>query len=600
MADNITVDTLEESPIVAADDVGGVKYERIKVDLGGDGASSPLVRGQQADADSIPVSLSTEQAAFLDGIETLLSAVKTATEALSALVSGGALKTDDDASQTLLTAIDGHVDGLEAGVAALLGESTFAATLGEVQASPTANTVLDRLKAIATALAATLTVSGSVTANAGTDLNTSALALESGGNLEAAASVLGATDDAAASAGGTGTLSAKIRLMTTQLASLVTAAQLIDDIVAVANDDTDAGNPLKIGGRATTLPSSVSSGDRVNAWFTLLGAQIFGMDTNSDAGADGLTTLGGLPIPGATGHTRNPLHVGVSLFNGTGWDRMRGDTSNGLDVDVTRVPADPFGAAADAAVNAGATGSLSAKLRSISRDLVANIVLAAGANRIGKVTVRNSADGADIDPLAEATFTGRIGEVQASPTSNTVLDRLKQLLTGIVLAAGENMIGKVAPNITTIKTSVTRPNDTNAYATGDTFADSTSAPTSGGFMLSNAARSSGGSGKITDAIIGLSGGEAMSGELWIFDQAATAKNDNAAFDVSDSDLLNLVAVIPFACTDTTSSNSVSYVTGLDYRYTCVGSANLRFLVKVMAGFTPTAQSKLSICLKVEN
>lgn len=39
-----------------------------------------------------------------------------------------------------------------------------------------------------------------------------------------------------------------------------------------------------------------------------------------------------------------------------------------------------------------------------------------------------------------------IGEVQASPTSNTLLDRLKALLTGIVLAAGTAAIGKLAAN----------------------------------------------------------------------------------------------------------------------------------------------------------
>jgi hypothetical protein len=48
------------------------------------------------------------------------------------------------------------------------------------------------------------------------------------------------------------------------------------------------------------------------------------------------------------------------------------------------------GTTADAAVSAGAAGSLSAKLRSISRDLVANIVLAAGANVIGAVTQSGS------------------------------------------------------------------------------------------------------------------------------------------------------------------------------------------------------------------
>lgn len=62
---------------------------------------------------------------------------------------------------------------------------------------------------------------------------------------------------------------------------------------------------------------------------------------------------------------------------------------------------------------------------------------------VGKFVARNAADSADIDPLAETTFTGRIGEVQASPTANTVLARLKDLLSLIVLAAGDNNIGNV-------------------------------------------------------------------------------------------------------------------------------------------------------------
>lgn len=45
--------------------------------------------------------------------------------------------------------------------------------------------------------------------------------------------------------------------------------------------------------------------------------------------------------------------------------------------------------------------------------------------------------------LAETTFTGRLGEVQANPTANTVLARLKDLLTQMVLAAGDNNIGNV-------------------------------------------------------------------------------------------------------------------------------------------------------------
>lgn len=86
----------------------------------------------------------------------------------------------------------------------------------------------------------------------------------------------------------------------------------------------------------------------------------------------------------------------LSGYNGSTWDRLRSDITNGLDVDVTRVPSDPFGATADVAVTAGATGSISAKLRSISRDLVANIVLAAGTNAIGKLAANDGVDIGDV------------------------------------------------------------------------------------------------------------------------------------------------------------------------------------------------------------
>ena len=60
--------------------------------------------------------------------------------------------------------------------------------------------------------------------------------------------------------------------------------------------------------------------------------------------------------------------------------------------------------------------------------------ITAGAAVIGKVIIRNAANSADIDPLAEGTFTGRIGEVDAAPTVNTIMDRLKTLAT--LLAGG--------------------------------------------------------------------------------------------------------------------------------------------------------------------
>src|SRR3990167_7000295 len=97
-----------------------------------------------------------------------------------------------------------------------------------------------------------LTVDGTVTANAGTNLNTSTLALEAGGNLAGAATSLAVLDDwdNAASDG----------------------ASVSGD---VAHDSPDAGEPAKIGGQARqTNPTAVADADRTNAIFDDLGRQV--------------------------------------------------------------------------------------------------------------------------------------------------------------------------------------------------------------------------------------------------------------------------------------------------------------------------------------
>lgn len=62
--DNLNI-TQGSGTIVRTDDVGGIHYQVVKLDLGGNGASSPLVPGQQANAASVPVTLSSEQQALL-------------------------------------------------------------------------------------------------------------------------------------------------------------------------------------------------------------------------------------------------------------------------------------------------------------------------------------------------------------------------------------------------------------------------------------------------------------------------------------------------------------------------------------------------------
>lgn len=164
----------------------------------------------------------------------------------------------------------------------------------------------------------------------------------------------------------------------------------------------------------------------------------------------------------------------------------------------------------------------------------------------------------------------------------------------------------MAPQVATISTSVTRPSDANAYTAGDALANSTSSPTVGGFTFTSACRASGGFGTITDAVVSDSGKTAYTGEIWIFDQATTAINDNAVFDVSTANVLNVVGVIPFTINSgigsagTSNTTSLSYITGLNIGYTCVGTANLRFLVKITNAPTPVSGEVLQFRIKVNN
>lgn len=85
---------------------------------------------------------------------------------------------------------------LPTGAATAAKQDELATLIGEVDESPSSNTLLARLKDLLTGivLAPGANAIGAVTANAGTNLNTSALALEEGGNL---ATVAGAVSNGA-------------------------------------------------------------------------------------------------------------------------------------------------------------------------------------------------------------------------------------------------------------------------------------------------------------------------------------------------------------------------------------------------------------------
>lgn len=116
-----------------------------------------------------------------------------------------------------------------------------------------------------------------------------------------------------------------------------TGAEGSKTVVDPAHDDVDGGNPLKIGGRASsTVPTAVSSGDRVNAWYGVNG-QMIGSVGGVVTGADGISN-GALFEAADQAGSIGPALVAALALNPSGtWDRMRGDLTNGLAIDVKRV-----------------------------------------------------------------------------------------------------------------------------------------------------------------------------------------------------------------------------------------------------------------------
>src|SRR6187402_74336 len=100
MADNVTTNAGSGGDVVAADDISGVKYQRIKLIHGADGTND----GDVASANPLPV----EDAQLSDvATQTTLSAINTKIPASPATAG------NQTTANSSLTSIDGHVDGIE-------------------------------------------------------------------------------------------------------------------------------------------------------------------------------------------------------------------------------------------------------------------------------------------------------------------------------------------------------------------------------------------------------------------------------------------------------------------------------------------------------
>ncbi len=159
-----------------------------------------------------------------------------------------------------------------------------------------------------------------------------------------------------------------------------------------------------------------------------------------------LAALASVPVTGTFWQTTQPISGAVTANAGTNLNTSALALESGGNLAGVNTNA---GAITDAAVAAGATGSLSAKLRAISRDLIANIVLAPGTNLIGKFGIDQTTPGTtnavaatqagswsvSTTPVSDVTTSGNITTING--TQNTGAATIANQSVGLTALNGE-------------------------------------------------------------------------------------------------------------------------------------------------------------------
>lgn len=282
MADNTTLNSGSGGDTIASDDIGGVKHQRVKLSVGADGSASDAIPvsagldttgaavqavgvvGQYDDASTstvtenqfAPVRISSRRALLVEGVSSGTAVtVGDGGSTISVDDGGGALTVDGTVAVSGTVTVDLGANNdvtVTSGSITADTELPAAAALADNTANPTAPAVgafghvwdgatWDRTPGNATDgvtvnLGANndVTVTGAVTANLAAGTNN----IGDVDVLSVPSDPFGANADAAATAGGTGSIQAKLRLMTTQLDAIQTSVQLLDNAIA--------GNELQV------------------------------------------------------------------------------------------------------------------------------------------------------------------------------------------------------------------------------------------------------------------------------------------------------------------------------------------------------------------
>lgn len=217
-----------------------------------------------------------------------------------------------------------------------------------------------------------------------------------------------------------------------------------------------------------------------------------------------------------------------------------------------------------------------------------------GAGAVNATTQRITL--ASDDPLVS-----RLGEVQASPTSNTLLDRVKALLTGIVLAAGTNRIGKVGADADIVGGNFTRPNDTTPYASGDLVANSV---TAGSVVPITITASLANDGKVAIPRVRLKkSGTSLTNasfRVHLYKSSPTCTNgDNGAWLTTESTYIGAFDItMDRAFSDAAKGTGAPLIGNFLVAEMAVGTMTIFALIEARAAYTPVAQEVFTLACEV--
>lgn len=498
------------------------------------------------------------QTADLDAIKTAAQAGATATA--QALEAG---KLD------VLHADNGVIEGKQdtgAGKLDILhtDETALQALVGQVQASPTANTILDRLKTIHADLAAPLTVSTHAVTQSGgpwtfnlTQVGGSSLAL---GQAAAAASlpvVLSSDPDIRP---GAATITAA------DVATTSTAGQ--DSVSNITG--TPTANSFQ------TWAINGQSAVRVAISGTWTGALQF------EGSADGGVTY--VPIPlrvVGTVYTRSSV---------TGNGSFLGDVTGLTHFRVRETAAHSGTATIKPTFSAvGGPVNILNGVRVVDNGSGAGLTVKAASTAPATTdpsVVMGIADGNDVTLGAKA-------DAANCAATNSLIACIRQLHADFIAAtaAGENHIGEVGGNALTIANAQT-VTASSAYASGNAV---------GGLVtLSNAARVTSGSGLVQSVIIDTKSAQTTSTDVVIFNAnpSGSTCTDKTAFSVAAADFDKIVGVAHVTDWTSLGTPSVGQAQNLAMPFALSSGTTLYACVVTRGTPTYAATTDLSLALRV--